>query len=160
MAEFLKTHDLKTLQQMTDKKAHSGNNGKIFAGKNDYGTNRSTEENQHFPEILGQSGKGKEAGRTLAEAADDTRRVQGNNGEQKGFPKEKFLAYLEVRARQNGTWIENISTITSVKSSLNPCCIGTCSMRHLAANEGRERHPNCVRARFLVERADFHRPQI
>lgn len=114
MAEFLKTHDLKTLQQMIDIKASAGSNGKIFAGKNGYGTNRSTEENQHFPEILGQSGKGKEAGRTLAEAADDTRRSQPDDGRQEGFPKEKFLAYLEVRARQNGTWIDDIRSIGSL----------------------------------------------
>ena len=114
MAEFLKTHDIKLLQQMTDTKASTNNNGKIFAGKNGYGTNRSTEENQHFPEILGQSGKGKEAGRTLAEAADDTRRSQPDDGRQEGFPKEKFLAYLEVRARQNGTWIEDIRSIGSL----------------------------------------------
>ncbi len=119
MAEFLKTHDVRSLQQMTEIKSSEYNNGKIFVGENGYGIDSSTEENQYFPEILGQSGKGQKAGRTLAEAADDARGVRGDNGKQKGFPKEKFLAYLEVRARQNGTWIDDISTITSARSKKN-----------------------------------------
>ncbi len=116
MEKFLKTHNIKYLQQMVETNQSADKNGKLFEGKNEYETDRNTKENKHFPEILGQSGKGKEAGRTLAEAANDTRGVQHNNGEQKGFPKEKFLAHLEVRARQNGTWIDDISSITSAKA--------------------------------------------
>ncbi len=114
MEEFLKTHDVRSLQQMTEIMSSTDNNGKLFVDKNGYGTDSSTEENQHFPEILGQSGKGKEAGKTLAEAAYDTRRGQSDDGGKKGFSREKFLAYLEVRSRQNGTWIDDIRSIGSL----------------------------------------------
>lgn len=67
--------------------------------------NRETKEDQYFPRIFGKAGKEKEANRTLAKVANDPRRVIGNDGKQNGFSKETFLVYLEVNARQKGTWI-------------------------------------------------------
>lgn len=60
---------------------------------------------------MGNAGEGQKASRTLATAAHDTRRSQSNDGRQRGFQKEEFLAHLEVNARQQGTWIENIEVL-------------------------------------------------
>jgi len=92
------------------------NNNRRNNTLNDYETNKRTKEDQLFPEILGQSGKGKEASRTLATAANDSRRGQSNDGKQKGFPTEKFLAHLEVEARQQGTWRDNINSLGTLVS--------------------------------------------
>ena len=57
---------------------------------NGYETNRRAEENNSLPEILGKHGKEQEASRTLATAANDTRRGQSDDGRKKGLPEEKF----------------------------------------------------------------------
>ena len=87
------------------------NNNRRNNTLNDYETNKRTKEDQLFPEILGQSGKGKEASRTLAAAANDSKRGLSNDGKQKGFPTEKFLAHIELETRQQGTWIDNINSL-------------------------------------------------
>ena len=57
---------------------------------------------------MGNAGEEQKASRTLATAAYDTRRSQSNDGRQRGFQKEEFLAHLKVNARQQGTWIDSI----------------------------------------------------
>lgn len=104
MIQYLQEHGYNTIQQAI------GNNNQNNS-LNNYEANRRAEENQFFPEILGNAGREKEASRTLATAANDTRRGQSNDGKQKGFQKEKFLAHLEISARQQGTWIEDVNTL-------------------------------------------------
>lgn len=79
-------------------------------------TNGTTKNSQHFPEILGQQQEGRRASQTMAEAANLTRRVSNGARKQSGFSKEQFLAYLEIQARNDNTWIEDINKITSAKS--------------------------------------------
>ena len=79
--------------------------------KTEYETDRTAEKNKSFPELLGEPRERKAASRTLATAANDSRRSQSDDERKKGFPKEKFLAHLEVSARQQGTWIDNVSSL-------------------------------------------------
>ncbi len=83
---------------------NKNNNSSLY----NYEANRRTEENNSFPEILGNAGEEQKASRTLATAAYNTRRSQSNDGRQRGFQKEEFLAHLEVNAKQQGTWIDSI----------------------------------------------------
>ena len=100
--------DFSTLNDDIQMAINNKNNNSTI---NRYETYRRTEENQQFPEILGNARKEKEASRTMAAAADDSRRSQPNDGKQEGLLTEKFLAYLEGKAHQQETWIDGISSL-------------------------------------------------
>ena len=89
---------------------NSENNNNFAKKDTNNETNKRPKENQQFPEILEKSRRGKEASKTLAAAANNSRRSKSNDGNQNSFPKEEFLAHLEVQAHQQGTWIYDIST--------------------------------------------------
>ncbi len=83
MIQYLNEHGYNSIQEAID---NNNQNNSL----NNYEANKRAEENQSFPEILGKHGKEQEASRTLATAANDTRRGQSDDGRKKGLPEEKF----------------------------------------------------------------------
>ena len=103
MAQYLKEHGNKAIQEAID------NNNNISSLYN-HEANRGTEENNSFPEILGNAGKSKEISRIF------TSILQGesNRGnEEKRTIQDNWLETIETIAKEEGIWIDNLSSIAS-----------------------------------------------